>query len=79
MESLCESLSFISSKNEKFVTIYISIGSAAHMTKIENEKHILEPQYDQQYPVFLRELKNKLPESPLYIYIIEIKSLRILN
>ena len=71
MESLCESLSFISSKNEKMASLYISIGSAAHMTKIENEKHILEPQYDQQYPVFLRELKNKLPESPLYIYIID--------
>lgn len=51
--------------------IYVSIGSAHHMTYVVGNKKMIEIQYDQQYPMFLRNIKHKYPFFKLYIILID--------
>ena len=73
MDLLLESLSQISKKNERRVILYVAIGSAAHMAKYDEVTGIstIEPIYDQQYPVFLKNLKTLCLTDPLYIYLFD--------
>ena len=51
--------------NKKIV--YIGIGSAHHMARTINGERVIEIQYDQQYPMFLRKLQKKHPDHTIYI------------
>ncbi len=55
--------------NKKIV--YIAVGSAHHMVKIIDGKKTIETQYDQQYPLFLRNIHSKYPEYKIYIVLID--------
>lgn len=70
---LIQSLTSIVEKNERRVTIYVAIGSAAHMAKYDEVTGIssIEPIYDQQYPMFLKTLKTTCLTDPLYIYLFD--------
>lgn len=60
-------------KNVKpFTTIYVAIGCAANMRKYDEDKKcwILDQEYDHEFPICLKKLKNVLPWEPLHcIYI----------
>jgi hypothetical protein len=53
-------------------TIYVAIGSAAHMTKVDEKGNwYIEPQYEQQFPIFLSSLKKLCPYEPIHIILID--------
>ena len=56
--------------NDKKI-VYLAIGSAHHMARIINGERIIEIQYDQQYPMFLRKLQKKYPDYNIYIILID--------
>lgn len=65
-------LDHIESKHEKNVTIYIGIGSAAHRIELHNNtEYKIDPRYDQEFPCFMRDLKEKYLEDPVYIFLID--------
>jgi hypothetical protein len=51
--------------------IYISIGSAHHMARVINGELTIEIQYDQQYPMFLRNIRKKHPDHNIYIVLVD--------
>lgn len=62
-----------SNVNSQRITIYVGIGSASHMKVEDPQTHewSIEPKYDQQYPVFLKSLKNLCPKDPVHIFLID--------
>lgn len=66
-------LSYIENKHEKNVSIYIAIGSAAHCCKYDEslDEWNIDPKFEQQFPKFLRDLKEKFPFDPLHIILID--------
>ena len=62
----------IVAKGEKFTTVYVALGSAAHMLeKKDDGVYTLDPQYNQQYPTFLHNLKSRYPLDPLHIFLMD--------
>lgn len=61
--------------NKKNTIIYVAIGSAAHMVeeKVEDgiKRRILSPDYNQQYPVFLENMKSRYPNDPMHIFLMD--------
>ncbi len=60
----------IAAQDKKIV--YFAIGSAHHMARVgPTGQRIIDEQYDQQYPIFMRELNQKYPEFLKYIILID--------
>jgi hypothetical protein len=57
--------------DEPHCCVYVAIGSAAHMARQVGESWIIEPQFEQQYPRFLRNLKAELPCNPVHVILID--------
>jgi hypothetical protein len=51
--------------------IYISLGAAANMATIKDERKIVEPMYMHQFPPTLSELENKHPDTTFHIILID--------
>jgi hypothetical protein len=51
--------------------IYISIGSAQYRVRTINKQHIIDEYTDQQYPLFLRNIKKQYPKHQIYIILID--------
>ncbi len=52
--------------------VYFAIGSAHHMARVSpTGQRIIDENYDQQYPIFMRELNKKYPEYLKYIILID--------
>jgi hypothetical protein len=51
--------------------VYIAVGSAAHMKREINGQMVIEIMYDQQYPLFLRNIKRENPHHKIYIVLID--------
>jgi len=70
---LLDLLKYIETKNEKYVTIYVAIGSSARCSIHQDNTGMykIEPKLEQEYPMFIRELKSKYPTYPLYIILID--------
>jgi hypothetical protein len=51
--------------------VYIAVGSAAHMAREINGQKVIEVNYDQQYPLFLRNIKRDNPHHKIYIVLID--------
>lgn len=66
-------LSNISDKNEKNTCIYVSVGSAAYSANKNEITGIwsIDDQNNQQFPQFLKSLKQILPFSPVHIILID--------
>jgi hypothetical protein len=66
---LCDRLDTI----EPNSIVYVSIGSAAHMMKKKDNsnQYILEPTYNQQYPIFLQNLRKKYTHIPIHIFLMD--------
>lgn len=71
VDALTEILNSIDKKN-KLVSIYVSIGSAASNIKMDNSgRTSIDPKFEQQFPPFLKSLKEELPFEPLHIILID--------
>jgi len=65
-------LDYIVSKETSHATIYVAIGSAAHMAKEDCFGNwYIEPQFEQQFPPFLSSLKKLCPFEPIHIILID--------
>lgn len=51
--------------------IYVAVGSAAHMVTNDNGILKIQPEYDQQYPKFLRDFRDKYVNVPIVIVLID--------
>lgn len=51
--------------------VYMAVGSAHNMARTINGERIIEIQYDQQYPLFLRKILKKHPDYSIYIVLID--------
>ena len=51
--------------------IYLAIGSAHHMARVINGERTIEIQWDQQYPMFLRNIRKKHEDHHIYIVIVD--------
>jgi hypothetical protein len=51
--------------------VYIAVGSAAHMAREINNQKVIEVKFDQQYPLFLRNIKRDHPYHKIYIVLID--------
>lgn len=64
----------INSSDEKNVTIYVAIGSSAEpalIHDINNNTWSIPPEREQQFPPFLRTLKQSFPFDPLHIILVD--------
>jgi hypothetical protein len=78
---LFEYLQKIHDSGQKTTTVYVAIGSAAHMKKnqvrvndvtgIAEDCWSIEPKFEQQFPVFLSSLKSVCPSAPVHIILID--------
>lgn len=65
-------LDHINSIEYSHATIYVAIGSAAHMSKVDEQGNwFIEPQHEQQFPIFLSSLKKLCPHEPIHIILID--------
>jgi len=64
-------LDYIYADNYDKKIIYFAIGSAHHMARIMNNQLIIDEQYDQQYPMFLREINKNHADYKTYIILID--------
>lgn len=73
LDGLTSILSNISNRNEPNTSIYVSVGSAALSAHRDNISNVwtINDQLNQQYPKFLKSLKNLLPFSPVHILLID--------
>ncbi len=51
--------------------VYIAVGSAAHMKRVINGQLVIEVEHDQQYPLFLRNIKKEHSNHKIYIVLID--------
>lgn len=60
-------------KKNKFTSVYVSIGCAVNMSEKDKCKESLsiDPKLEQQFPPFLKSLKEELPFEPLHIFLID--------
>ena len=70
---LFQHLEKILSQGQKRVTIYVAIASAAHMARKNPITSLwsIEPQYEQQFPIFISSLKEYCPIDPVHIFLID--------
>lgn len=63
----------MNNKTNNHTCIYVSIGSATNksMVSINNGMISLNPKFEQQFPPFLKKLKEELPFEPLHIILID--------
>jgi hypothetical protein len=59
-----------SDENEKKI-VYVAVGSAHHMARNENGIKTIEDKFNQQYPLYIRDLHLKNPDHKLYIILID--------
>lgn len=59
--------------NNRNASIYVGIGSAANKSMMQNinGNMLLDPKYQQQFPPFLKKLKEIIPTIPLHIFLID--------
>lgn len=73
LQHLYKILNVIESNNCSFLTIYVAIGSAANCT-IQDQitgNWTLDPKSEQQFPPFLKKLKEHFTVSPIHIILID--------
>lgn len=51
--------------------VYIGVGTAHHMARIEDGKRVIEDKVNQQHPLYIRDLHVKNPDHKLYIVLID--------
>mgnify|MGYP001594973207 FL=1 len=74
MACLIDLLDYIETKGEKYVTIYVGIGSSAKYSVQQDSltgMYKIDPKQEQEYPMFLSTLKSKYPTHPVYIILID--------
>src|SRR3990167_2343182 len=73
MQHLYKILNIIESNNCSFLTVYVAIGSAANCTIQDpiTGNWGLDPKLEQQFPPFLKKLKEHFIASPVHIILID--------
>jgi hypothetical protein len=73
MENLpvTEFVNYIYSDEEEKKIVYVAVGSAHHMARSENGIRQIEDKFNQQYPLYIRDLHLKNPDHKLYIVLID--------
>lgn len=68
---IIEFVNYIKSDESEKKIVYIAVGSAHHMARINNGIKEIEDRYNQQYPLYIKDLHLRNPDYKLYIVLID--------
>jgi hypothetical protein len=66
-----EFVNYIYSDEDEKKIVYVAVGSAHHMARSDNGIRQIEDKFNQQYPLYIRDLHLKNPDHKLYIVLID--------